>query len=165
MKKPIFVLAILSFCFLSLSAQKFGHISSEEVMQLMRGFDTAQAVMQNYQLELQKEGETMLKELDDLQKSYDKDAAFYTAVQRKIKEDEIVKLYTRIQEFQQEAQKRLEEKKYQLLLPFQDKILEAIKEVAKEEKFTYIFNKAILSYSSQGEDITNKVKAKLGIKL
>ena len=52
----------------------------------------------------------------------------------------------------------------ELLKPFQEKILEAIKEVGKEFNFTYIFDTSMLTYYEQGEDISAKVKQKLGIK-
>ena len=82
----------------------------------------------------------------------------------KIKEDELTNMYQRIQDFSQSAEQDLQAKQMELLKPFQEKILEAIKEVGKEFNFTYIFDTSMLTYYEQGEDIAAKVKQKLGIK-
>jgi outer membrane protein len=52
-----------------------------------------------------------------------------------------------------------------LMQPMIDRAKKAIEDVGKEESFTYIFDTStgVLLYMS-GEDITPKVKAKLGIK-
>jgi len=150
-------------CLLSAQEVKFGHVSPEEIMEQMAGFDTAQKKMLDYQTELQTEGQGMVKEFQQKMEEYQNKSASYSAAVRKIKEEELMKMQLRIREFSESMEESLQKKKYELLLPFQNKILEAIKEVAKEEKFTYIFNKAVLASYTQGNDITDKVKKKLGI--
>ena len=73
-------------------------------------------------------------------------------------------LYERIQTFTSSAESDLQLKQIEMLKPFQEKLIEAIKIVAKENGYTYIFDKNTVLYYSDSEDITNKVKAKLGIK-
>ena len=82
----------------------------------------------------------------------------------KIKEDELTNMYKKIQDFSQMAEQELQAKQLELLKPFQEKILNAIKEVGKEHNFTYIFDTSTLTYYEQGEDVAAKVKQKLGIK-
>ena len=166
MKRILFIVSIFCISCTTLFAQgnvKFGHVSPEEIMEGMPGFDTAQTAMIAYQTELQQEGQGMLKELQLKQQEYESAYNSYSPAVRQVKEDEIKAMYARIQEFSATIEESVENKKYELLIPFQTKILETIKEVAQEEKFTYIFNKALLSYYAQGEDITAKVKKKLGI--
>ena len=150
-------------CLLSAQGVKFGHIAPEEIMEQMKGFDTAQKVMTDYQTELQAEGQEMVKEFQQKLEEYQSKSDSYSAAVRKIREDELMKMQSRIKEFSTVMEESLQKKKYDLLLPFQNKILEAIKEVAKEEKYTYIFNKTVLASYIQGNDITDKVKKKLGI--
>ena len=76
----------------------------------------------------------------------------------------MVDLQTRIQQFQSGVQDDLEQKQYDLIKPFQDKLQTAINEVANEHKYSYIFDVQTLLYFEGGEDITPLVKAKLGIK-
>ena len=52
----------------------------------------------------------------------------------------------------------------ELLAPVQEKVLNAIKEVAKAENFTYVFDVTTVAYGWDTTDITDKVKAKLGLK-
>lgn len=165
MKKSFISLIILIVVPFMLSAQnsKFGHISPEEVMEMMPGFDTAQKKMMDFQNELQAEGEEMVKEFQLKQQDYESKSATYSTAVRKIKEDELSAIYSRIQSFSSMIEEQLEQKKYDLLFPFQEQILKAIKEVADEGNFAYIFNKSILTYHAQGEDITELVKKKLGI--
>ena len=80
---------------------------------------------------------------------------------------EIIKVMPGIDTVQKvvaDMQADLQAKQMELLKPFQEKILEAIKEVGKEFNFTYIFDTSMLTYYEQGEDIAAKVKQKLGIK-
>jgi outer membrane protein len=67
-------------------------------------------------------------------------------------------------EFQNSAQEDIEEKQFDLLKPFQDKLQKAINDVAKEGQYSYIFDTQILLYSDGGEDITASVKKKLEMK-
>ncbi|MDL2296320.1 OmpH family outer membrane protein [Bacteroidales bacterium OttesenSCG-928-C03] len=165
MKRIILYITISLFVVGPLCAQntKFGHVSPEAIMEQMPGFDTAQNAMQAFQNELQSDGQMMVKEFQKKQQEYQDKSATYSASVKKIKEDELASMYQRIQNFSDSMEEKLEQKKYELLLPFQTKILDAIKIVAKEGGYTYIFNKSILSYSAKGDDISEKVKAKLGI--
>ena len=58
----------------------------------------------------------------------------------------------------------IQNKQIELLKPFQDKLLEAIKKVAENGKYTYIFDITMCAYYSDTEDITAAVKNELGIK-
>ena len=83
---------------------------------------------------------------------------------RKIREQELLEMQNRIQEFQYSVQEDMEEKQLELAKPFQDKIQNAINAVAKEHQYNYIFDTQILLYSDGGDDITPLVKKKLGLK-
>lgn len=165
MRKSILYITILILSVTSIQAQnmKFGHVSPEDIMENMPGFDTAQAAMIRYQNSFQTDGQMMVKEFQQKQQEFQNNLPSYSEAVRKIKEEELTAMYQRIQQFSSTMEEAIEQKKYDLLLPFQNKIIAAIKEVAKEEHFTYIFNKSILSYSAQGEDISDKVKKKLGM--
>ena len=143
---------------------KFGHVSPEEIMELIPGFDTAQKAMLDYQTNYQNEGQEMVKEFQLKQQDYEKLVSSNTSPAiLKIKEDELTAMYKRIEEFSSEMEANLQNKKVELLMPFQNLIMDAIKEIAKTENFSYIFNKSVLTYYEQGEDISEKVKLKLGI--
>ena len=168
--KRLFIIIILSalLCpFASFAQQKvkFGHIDYGEIIKIMPGIDTVQKVITDMQTELQATGEDMAKEFQKKQEEYQQLANKSTSpAVLKIKEDELTNMYQRIQDFSQTAEQDLQTKQMELLKPFQEKIIDAIKEVAKEHNFTYIFDTSTLTYYEQGEDIAAKVKQKLGIK-
>ncbi len=163
----IIVLAALLSPFAASAQQKakFGHIDYGEIIKIMPGVDTVQKVIADMQAELQATGEEMAKEFQKKQEEYQVLANKGTSPAiMKIKEDELTNMYKRIQDFSQSAEQDLQAKQMELLKPFQDAILAAIKEVAKEHGFMYIFDTSTLTYYEQGEDISAKVKQKLGIK-
>ena len=163
----IIVLAALMCPFASFAQQKvkFGHIDYGEIIKVMPGIDTVQKVIADMQAELQATGEEMAKEFQKKQDEYQQlvNKGVSAAVQ-KIKEDELTNMYQRIQDFSQSAEQDLQAKQLELLKPFQEKIINAIKEVGKEHNFTYIFDTSTLTYYEHGEDVSAKVKQKLGIK-
>lgn len=163
----IFLIVILVFT-INANAQgtaKFGHVNYAELMQLVPGFDTAQANILSYQTELQEEGEAMAKEFRDKQTHLQAYAgtAGASSAKLKIMQDELENLYKKIQEFSQSIELLVYEKQLEVLKPLQDLLLEAIKEVAKEGKYTYIFDLNTLASSALGDDISTQVKTKLGV--
>ena len=73
-------------------------------------------------------------------------------------------MYKRIQEFAQSMEIDIQEKQLELLEPFQTKLLEAIKKVAKDNHYNYVFDKTTLLFAAPNNDLTDNVKAELGIK-
>ena len=78
---------------------------------------------------------------------------------------EIQGLEQRIATFQQSATTSLQNKEQELLDPMLQKAQEAIDKVAKNGKYTYIFDSStgVLLYVNDSEDILPKVKKELGL--
>jgi outer membrane protein len=166
MKKIIWIMTLCLFFPAAMFAQnkiKFGHINYGDMIKLIPGVDTAEKVLQAYQAELQIVGEGMYKEFQEKTDAYQRMQDASAAVM-KIREDELRSMYERLQQYSQSMQMDLQNKQLELIKPFQDKLIDAIKEVAKTENFTYIFDTSTLTYYETGEDIAPKVKSKLGIK-
>ncbi len=170
MKTTKFALLIFIFFFgFNLNAQKvykFGHIDSNELLQSMPEREAANKKLQEYTSELETELEQMRKEFQTKYEEYSKLPETTSQLIRKTKETEIQTMNQKIQEFQASAQQELQAKETELLTPIIEKAKNAIKEVAKEQKFTYVFDKAIgaLVYVSDDSiDILLDVKKKLGI--
>jgi len=81
------------------------------------------------------------------------------------KEKELADLQSRIDAFKTKAQQDLQGKQQELLQPFIVKAKDAVKDVAKENKYTTILNSIedVVLYSEPGDDIMALVKKKLGI--
>ncbi|MCQ2287395.1 MAG: OmpH family outer membrane protein [Bacteroidales bacterium] len=168
MKKIVILLFATAFIFPAVTfAQKkvkFGHLDMEAIYAQMPGTDTLQTHFQAYLEELENEGLAMQNEVQKAYNEYQQKQATYSPAVAKVKEEEIQKMLENLQEFEKNAQLLLQEKKEELLMPFQEKIMAAAKEVGKEGGYTYIFDASKLSYAAESEDIADMVKAKLGIK-
>ena len=166
--KKILIICIVAVCCLTAGyAQKakFGHVDYGAVMKEMPGIDTAQQALVEYQQELEAVGKQMAEEFKTKQAEY-ANLANSTASSAilKVKEDELTKLYTRLQDFVSSSEMDIQNKQIELLKPFQDKLLDAIKKVAENGKYTYIFDITMCAYHADAEDITAAVKTELGIK-
>lgn len=165
----VFQLVILiGFSFHSFAQSKtptmFAHVNITEIYKVMPGVDTAQQRIAELQEELTQVGEELQKELQIKYDEYVKLSASYSPSVAKAKEDELNKMYSRLQQFSTDAEEELTTKQQQLLLPFQERILEAIKVVAGRENYAYVFDISTLTFYEGGIDITAKVKSELGIK-
>jgi outer membrane protein len=164
MKKITLTLIVCVFCFSSAFAQKYGHISSGEIMKSMPGIDSIQIKITNFQKELSDLYDNMVNEWQAKKDKLDKEAGTMSASVRKLREDEIKSIENRIQEFQYNVQDDIEEEQARLIAPFQEKLQNAINDVAKEYKYNYIFDTQTLLYYDGGDDVSALIKKKLGIK-
>lgn len=145
---------------------KLGHINSTDLMQIMPGRDSAQTVLQAELTELEETLKSMQAEAEKRYNDYVANQAGWTELIRQTKQREIQDMSSRMEEFQQNAQKQLQEREAELLKPIIDRAKKAIEEVAKEGGYTYILDAgtAAILYSQDSDDIMPQVKKKLGLK-
>lgn len=165
MKKILLILFIAIICCIDNSyAQKYGHVNVQAVFNVMPGGDSIRIKLEAYQAELLETLNTMTEEYRTKQEKFDREAGTMSPTTLKVRKQELADLETRILEFQQNAQDEMQQKQVEYTQPFQDKILQAIEDVAKENGYTYIFDSSTLLYSGGGTDVSDLVKKKLGIK-
>ena len=170
MKKGFIVVLVALLAFggsaMAQKTVKLGHINSNDLMQIMPGRDTAMALLQKEVEDLQAEMEAMKKEYETRVNDYLAKKDQLSELIRKTKESDIQAMGTRIEEFQANAQKLLEERQEALLKPIVDRAKAAIEEVGKENGYTYIFDAGVgaVRYSQDSDDIMPLVKKKLGLK-
>ncbi|OFY61074.1 MAG: hypothetical protein A2V50_06940 [Bacteroidetes bacterium RBG_19FT_COMBO_42_10] len=145
---------------------KFGHINSEELIQALPEFDSASVKIEQFRQELVNALELMTVELNNKSDAYTKESKNLTEVVRQTKEQELIDLNRRIQDFQTNAQTQLQNKQVELFQPIYSKVDKAIKDVGKENGFTYVFDISNLLYfdETKSTNITTLAKAKLGVK-
>ncbi len=164
--KKITFLAILSLLTLTLIGQnKFGYIDSQELLLLMPERKTAETEVQNFAKSLESQLGSMTAEYQESVQEYQANEANYTDLVKQDKVAEITGLEQRIQAFQQNAQKSLQEKEQELLAPILSKAKNAIDEVAQEGGFTYIFDKSqgSILYAKESQNILDLVRKKLNL--
>ncbi|OFX40432.1 MAG: hypothetical protein A2X05_06795 [Bacteroidetes bacterium GWE2_41_25] len=155
----------------SLRAQNFklGHINSDELIQAMPEFDSGQVKLEKFRKELINYLELMSVELNNKSDAYSKESKNLNEVVRQVKEQELMDMNRRIQEFQATAQTQLQEKQVELFQPIYEKVEKAIKDVGKENDYLYIFNSSqggslIYFDIAKSTDITALVRVKLKLK-
>jgi outer membrane protein len=166
-------LAIAALVLLAASAGysqtlKFGHVNGNELVQALPEFDSAQVKLEKTRQELQNTLEIMMVQLNNMNDAYTKDSKNWTDIVRQTKEQEMIDLNKRIQDFQTKAQTDLQDKQVSLFKPIQEKVDKAIKEVGKENGFVYVFDvgSGVLLYfdETKSTNIMPLAKAKLGLK-
>ena len=168
MKRNIILVALMALLLTAgshLMAQqaKFGHVDYTGVAQATPEWAAAEAEVKKMGEELQAEGEALQAELQKKYEEYQQKQSTYSPAVAKLKQEEIQGMYQRLQQFSEDAEKQIAAKQNELLEPIKTKVLAAIKEVAKENKYTYVFDISTQLFNSESDDLTDKVKAKLGI--
>ena len=174
MKRFIGIAILTSLIFLggqSAMAQnvKFGHINSDELIQSLPEFDSASVKLEKYRKELINALDLMTVELNNKSETYNKESKNYTDIVKQTKEQELVDMNKRIQEFQNNAQQQLQQKQAELFQPIMAKVDKAIKDVGKENGFVYIFSvgqgSSLLFFDeTKSTNVMPLAKAKLGLK-
>jgi len=165
--KKLIVGAVMALGFFSASAQtKIGYINTDELISLMPEAATADAELKAYQDALGLQGQDLGKEADAKAALYVKDSATLNPSMKEIKKNEIIELYQKVQNWNQIAQDRYNQKAQEKIAPIRTKALEAIKAVAKEKGYGYVLDASTgaLLVSPPGDDLLPFVKTKLGIK-
>ena len=165
------MLAVLVAAPLCLMAQapKFGVVNTQEVFNIMPEKATAEATLKSvsdrYETEFKNLQEAFQKKYEEYEKA-DQDPKTPDAIKQRHQE-ELQSEYTKIQNFQQTAAQDMQKQQETLLAPISQKLQTAITAVGAEGGYTFIYDlsvPAIIYHGANAEDVTAKVKAKLGIK-
>jgi len=166
MMKKLIVAGIMTLgIFFSASAQnKIGYISTDELIGIMPEAEKADAELKEYQAALGQQGQDRMKDLGLKDSLFVKDSAKLSPSMKEIKRKELIELYQRVQNFQNEAQELYQEEAQKKIAPIRAKAMDAIRVVAKENGYTYIFDVNAVIVAPPGDDVLGLVKKKLGIK-
>lgn len=165
MKKILVIIVALVVAVPTFAQQKFGHIDSSALLELMPEKAKAEQELEAFAKEFQTALEAMGKEYEGKVTSFQQSEKDMIPTVRNTKMREIADLERRIQEFQQRAQDEIGKKEQEVLTPIIDKARKAIDEVAEAKGYTYIFDSSlgVLLYAKDTEDVMADVKAKLGL--
>jgi len=136
---------------------KIGYVSLAEFLPAMPEYKKADTSIQDYRNALAQNFEDMKRELtgqDSILSS--KDTLKYTKAQLELKRKTLNELYLKVQGLQQ--------KQEELIAPVKKKALDAIQAVAKENGYTFVFQKEAFHVYPLADDLLPLVKKKLGIK-
>jgi outer membrane protein len=171
MKNLIRVVVVFAF-FITFSSStqaqtpvKIGYLDFNTLISAMPGIDSVKIKLQKYQQTLSDQMDAMGAEFENKYLDYQSKSAGMSDLIKQTKEKELSDLQGRIDAFKAKAQQDFQAKQQELLQPIISKAKDALKEVAKENKYTYIINSIedIMLYAEPTDDIMPLVKKKLGI--
>ena len=150
---------------LKAQALKFGHVNSADLIQLMPQTKKADSTLKQFGQSLDSQLKAMTTEYKSKLEAYQSKRDSFPDAVRMAKEKELEDLGNRIQDFQQNAQESIQKKKEELYSPVLKKADDAIKEIAKEKGYSYIFDTSVgaVLFAQESDDIMPLVKAKLGL--
>lgn len=168
MKRLIFFLSFIFFNPAVFYGQlKIGYIDSDTIMENLPDAQDARqkidALIQEWQAELNNLENEWKKKYDD----YEKRKLIMTDQTRVELEQELVKLEQQIAEYREKkfgTNGELFQKQDELMKPVQNKIFNAIEEIALEDDLDYVFDRSgdiMLLYAKEEHDLTSRVLERL----
>ena len=152
---------------MSVFAQKFGHIKTQEILIAMPEYTKAQTDIQTMQQQYDDEMKRLGEELNKKFAAYQQEQANLPKNIQERRQKELQELNERGMQMQQDAQQQLQQSWMQMLEPIAKKIDDAIKAVGQEGGYVYIFdlNATQIPFVDEtlSTDVTGAVKAKLGL--
>ncbi len=165
MKISALALALFAFAFTAQAQQQFAYVDAQAILAELPAVKQADANLEALQAQLEKR---LTASIEQFQKDV---AEFQQKVERGElapvqQQEEQAKLEQRQQELAAEEQgmvQQIQEKRTELLQPIYDGLNEAIKAVAEEQGFTFIFDKQVLLFGEDSMDVSEAVKAKISL--
>ena len=150
---------------MAVSAQKFGHINTQELFAQMPEVAKVKLQMDTVQAQYENQLASMNEEFQKKYQDYQSQEATMADAIKQIRQQELQEMQQRIQLFYQTAEQDIQKKQQELLLPVHEKMAKAIKAVGEREGYTYIFDSAAMVHvGDDAKDVTPAVKKELGIK-
>jgi len=162
--KKIIITIMLALPMLA-SAQKFGHINTQELFSQMPEVAQVKAQMDTIQGQYENQLASMNEEIQKKMQDYQAQEATMAEAIKQIRQQELQEMQQRIQLFYQTAEQDIQRKQQELLAPVHERMAKAIKAVGEREGYTYIFDSAAMVHiGADATDATPAVKKELGIK-
>ncbi len=169
MKRVLFILGLLLPLSVGNSyAQKYALIDMEYILKRIPTYESANKQMEAMSDEWQSEVDKEVELVNAMYKKYQADLVFLAGSEKTKRENEIVAKENAIQELRNQyfgPQGALFEQQEKLIKPIQDSIYETIKEIATEQGYAMVVDRASATsviFASPSIDISDLVLARLG---
>ncbi|MFZ9680062.1 MAG: OmpH family outer membrane protein [Bacteroidia bacterium] len=159
----VFVLTTLVGQQAHAQSPRLGHINSGELVSLMPETKKAEDSLKRFAEGMETQVQAMLSELKIKYADFQSKSKEWSESLREYKTKEIQDLQSNIDNFQQRAQQDIAKRKEDLLGPVIQKAEEAIKAIAKEGNYDYIFDTSSgnFLYTKDADNLLESAKKKL----
>ena len=168
MKKILFLLALLLLPLGTVKAQKIALVDMEFILKKDPSYAVMNRQIEDLSKKWQAEVSSYEKQAEEAYKSFQSEAAFLSAQQKKQREEAIVALEKQGYELKRKyfgPEGDLFKKREALMKPIQDEIYNAVKEIANDKGYQMVIDRASagsMIFASPRIDISNEVLTKLG---
>jgi outer membrane protein len=144
---------------------KTGYISTEELVSILPETAKADSNLQQYRGALIQNAQDKQTALESAIEKFNKDSVSMSSSVKDVKRGELQKMLSDLQSEDQRIQQQLQQRQQELITPINRKAFEAIQAVAKENGYTYVFEKGALLVAPPADDILPLVAKKLNVKV
>ncbi len=165
--KRILLIALVLLPMSVFAQQKFAHVNSTLIVQAMPEYTTAQNEIQTLAKQYENELKLMQDELQTKLDDYQKNASTLPDATKQRREQELQDLNQRLEQYYQTSQQELQKTQQTKLSEISEKVGKAIKEVGTAGGYVYVMDiSSGIPFINEtiSTDVTDQVKAKLGIK-
>ena len=149
-------------------AQKFAYVDTDYILAKIPEYNQAQDKLDNYSKGWQEEIEMIMQKIEKMYRSYQSEQILLTEEMKRAREDMIFAEEKKVQDLQIKyfgPEGMLFSKRQELIKPIQDKIYDAIQQVATNNKYSVIFDSSsdlIMLYTNNNLDKSDKVLEIMG---
>ena len=162
MKKYIFLLCLTLISFFC-EAQKFAYVDTDYILNKIPDYNQAQEKLDEISIEFQKDIENKYQEINQLFKAYQQEQILLTNDMKQKREEMIIEKEKEVKNLQQKyfgPEGDLYKKRQELIKPIQQKIYDAIQQLAENNKYAIVFDSSsdlIMLYTNKNLDKSDDV--------
>tara|TARA_B100000902_G_C27176506_1_gene846648 strand:+ start:77 stop:586 length:510 start_codon:yes stop_codon:yes gene_type:complete len=167
--KNLFLILITSILTgYSIQAQKFAYVDTEYILNKIPEFQQAQDKLDKLSADWQKEIEIKYADIEKMYRAYQQEQVLLTDEMKVKREEAIINKETDTKKLQQKyygPEGELYKKRQELIRPIQDKIHNAIQQLAANSKYAIIFDSSsdlIMLHKNKNLDKSDKVLELMG---
>ncbi len=166
--KKLFLLIVTLMTSISTYAQKFAYVDSDYILSKMTEFAQAEEKIDDFSKEWQSEIELAYEEVEQMYRDYQSEQVLLTSEMKTKREEAIMEKEKSVQSLQQKYfgnNGDLYKKRQDLIKPIQDRIFDAVQQLAASNKYSIIFDASsdlIMLYSNPDLDKSDKVLELMG---
>jgi outer membrane protein len=166
--KTLFLLIVTLMTSISTYSQKFAYVDSDYILSKMPEFSQAEEKIDDFSKEWQSEIELAYEEVEQMYRDYQSEQVLLTSEMKTKREEAIMEKEKSVQSLQQKYfgnNGDLYKKRQDLIKPIQDRIFDAVQQLAASNKYSIIFDASsdlIMLYSNPDLDKSDKVLELMG---
>ena len=168
MKRILLILAVSFLAVSTIQAQKFAYVDTDYILNNIPEFNQAQDKLDEISKQWQEEIEAIYAEVDKMYRDYQTQEVLLTDEMKTKRENAIIAKEKSAKDLQRKRfgpYADLYAKRQELIKPLQDKVYDAIQQLAANSKYAVIFDSSsdlIMLYSNPNLDKSDKILENMG---